>query len=314
VSALLALLAVLAAIGLGGSSVFGEERARPGPLARLSAREKASLLVVSGLPARRGIGGVIVRRWDRDQPRPPGALVVADQEGGEVRAFPEVPPDVAAAGYSTAGEARTAGEATGRSLRKLGVDLDLAPVLDASGGPLGSRHFEHPASGVAFARGLAAGGTGACVKHFPGLGTARVSTDESPRVKARLTVRELATFRAAIRGGVPCVMVGHAFYPRFGVRRASFSPRAYRLLRRLGFRGVAMTDSVSVFGSDDAVYAARSAVRAGADMVLYTNAPDAERAVRALVPLARSGALDVHVRRVLRLRHELGVAPPVIGR
>jgi beta-N-acetylhexosaminidase len=182
------------------------------------------------------------------------------------------------------------------------------PVLDLAGGPLGSRHFASPAYGLAFARGLAAGGTAPCVKHFPGLGTAKVSTDESPHVRARLVPAELSAFRQAVRAGTPCVMVGHAFYRSLGEsKRASFNPRAYSLLRRSGFRGVAITDSISVFGSDWAVRAARLAVRAGADLVLLTSGPDAARVVRALVPLARRGALDEHVARVLAFRHRLGL-------
>src|SRR6266540_3441919 len=55
----------------------------------LSPREKAALVVVSGLPAPRGVAGVIVRRWDRAVPRPAGALVFADQEGGAIRTFPQ---------------------------------------------------------------------------------------------------------------------------------------------------------------------------------------------------------------------------------
>jgi beta-glucosidase-like glycosyl hydrolase len=105
-------------------------------------------------------------------------------------------------------------------------------------------------------------------------------------------------------------MVGHAFYPGFGVRRASFSPHAYRFLRRSGFNGVAITDSVSVFGSRYATSTAVLAVLAGADLVLYTNGRDAARAIRRLLPLARMGALDEHVRRVLRLRRELGLGRP----
>jgi beta-N-acetylhexosaminidase len=97
-------------------------------------------------------------------------------------------------------------------------------------------------------------------------------------------------------------MVGHARYERFGRWRASFSPRAYRLLRRIGFDGVAITDSVSVFGSRYATSSAVLALRAGADMVLYTNGPDAARAIRRLVPLARRGLLDDAVTRVLALR------------
>jgi beta-N-acetylhexosaminidase len=103
-------------------------------------------------------------------------------------------------------------------------------------------------------------------------------------------------------------MVGHAFYERFGLdRRASFNRAAYRLLRRLGFDGVAITDSVSVFGSEPAVLATKRAIRAGADLVLLTDGSDARRVVHALVPLARRGLLDEHVRRVLAFRHRLGL-------
>src|SRR5829696_8918555 len=125
--------------------------------AALSPQEKAALVVVSGLPAPSGVGGVIVRRWDTRAPRPPGALVFVDQEGGEARAF-----------------------------------RDLAPVLDLRG-PLGARHFRRPELGVAFARGL---GEAACVKHFPGLGSTPISTDERPHVDGRVRTQDLAPFRA----------------------------------------------------------------------------------------------------------------------
>ena len=70
-------------------------------------------------------------------------------------------------------------------------------------------------------------------------------------------------------------MVGHAIYPRLGPRRASFEPKTYELLRRLGFRGVAITDSLGVLGSPYAPFWARLAIRAGADLVLTTSARDA---------------------------------------
>jgi beta-N-acetylhexosaminidase len=111
-------------------------------------------------------------------------------------------------------------------LQRAGVDVDLAPVLDASTGPLGERHFRRSDIAIGFARGLAAGGAAACVKHFPGLGSARVSTDASPHVHAVLRLDELRAFRAAVRAGVRCVMVGHALYRRLG-GRASLSSRAY---------------------------------------------------------------------------------------
>jgi beta-N-acetylhexosaminidase len=269
-------------------------------IARMTPREKAAAVVVSGLPAPRGVGGVFVRPWNRHLPRPPGTLVFVDQEGGEVRGFPNLPPELPARAYATAAEARAAGRATGAALRRAGVDVDFAPVLDSSDGPLGSRHFRRVTYGIAFARGLEDAGVGGCAKHFPGLGSAAVSTDERPQVRARIRTHELEGFRAAVRAGVPCVMTSHAFYGRDRFR-ASLEPRTYRLLRSLAFRGVAVTDSLSVVGNPPA-YWPRKAVRAGADLLLFTSPEHARRAISSLVPLARRGELDVHVARVLRFR------------
>jgi beta-N-acetylhexosaminidase len=262
----------------------------------LTPYDKAALVVVSGLPAPRGVGGVIVRTWDRDLPRPRGALVFADQEGGLVKTFPELPPWRAAAAWTTAEDARAAGRATAVALRGAAVDVDFAPVLDAPDGPLGSRQFARGELGVAFARGLAGA---ACVKHFPGLGSAPISTDDAPRVHAVVRPQDLRPFRAAIRAGVRCVMVGHAFYRRFGGLRASLEPKTYALLRSLGFHGLAVTDSLSLVHDAPVERWAPQAIRAGADMVLFTSPAHALRAIRALLPLARRGELDAHVASVL---------------
>jgi beta-N-acetylhexosaminidase len=270
-------------------------------LAEMTPRQKAAIVVVSGLPAPPGVGGVLVQRWNRDAPRPSGALVFADQEGGATRAFRELPPAKPAAAYTTEGEALVAGRATGIALRQARVDVDLAPVLDSSDGPLGARQFRRASVGLAFARGLAAAGEGSCAKHFPGLGSAAVSTDESPHVNAVVRPRELAGFRAAIAAGVPCVMVDHAFYRSLGRRRASLEPATYRLLRSTGFRGVAITDSLSIVAHPPRDWPV-AAARAGADLLLFTSPKHARAAIDELLPLARRGELDTHVARVLRFR------------
>jgi beta-N-acetylhexosaminidase len=248
--------------------------------------EKAETVVVTSVRPRVFGGGA--------------GITFADQEGGPVRALPDAPPRSAARSYSSSAEAFAAGRRTARALRAARIDVDFAPVLDAPDGPLGSREFARSSFGVAFARGL---GRGACAKHFPGLGTAAYSTDERPHVDAHVRARDLAPFRSAIRNGLRCVMVGNAFY---GTRfRASLEPPTYRLLRRLGFDGVAITDSLSLVHDAPVERWARQAVRAGADMVLFSSPSFARRAVRALVPLARRGELDVHVGRILRFRREL---------
>jgi beta-glucosidase-like glycosyl hydrolase len=263
----------------------------------LTPQQQAALVVVSGLPAPPGVGGVIVRAWDRHRPRPPRAVVFVDQEGGDVRAFPDAPPALPASAHRSAASAFAAGRATRGALRERGVDVDLAPVLDLRG-PLGSRHFRRPEYGVAFARGL---GGAACVKHFPGLGTAAVSTDARPHVDAHVRERELAAFRSAVRAGAPCVMTSNAFYDG-APYRASISAETYRRLRALGFRGVAITDSLSIVRKAPVERWAPQAIRAGADLLLFTSPAHARRAIRALLPLARAGELDAAVRRVLDFR------------
>jgi len=267
----------------------------------LTPQQKAALVVVSGLPAPPGVAGVIVQGYDRDAARPSDALVFVDQEGGKVKTFPRLPPRSSARAVRSKAEAFESGAATGRALRRTSVDVDLAPVLDLPDGPLGSRQFRSPPFGVAFARGLAAGGAGSCVKHFPGLGSLRFSTDEHPYVVGQVRDADLAPYRAAVEAGVPCVMVGHGVYPALGPRRAALEPGAYRLLRDLGFEGVAITDSLDVVRGHAQEWAV-AAARAGADLLLFTSGRDAARAIRVLLPLARGGELDAHVARVLRFR------------
>lgn len=270
-------------------------------LMTLTPQQKAALIVVSGLPAPRGVAGVIIRRWDRERPRPPGALVFADQEGGTVKTFPDLPPWSPARGLRGKGPAFRAGLATGRALRRAGVHVDLGPVLDLPDGPLGSRHFRSPVDGVAFARGLRVGGAGACAKHFPGLGTLPYSTDDRPYVRGTIRDADLSPYRAAVEASVPCVMVGHGVYPQLGPRRAVLQAKTYELLRSLGFDGVTITDSLNVVRGRAEEWAV-AAARAGADLLLFTSSAEAAKAIRVLVPLARRGELDDQVERVLRFR------------
>jgi beta-N-acetylhexosaminidase len=270
-------------------------------LMSMTAQQKAALVVVSGLPAPSGVGGVIVQRSSLGAARPDGTPVFVDQEGGDVRAFPDLPPSRPARRIRSKAEAYAAGRATGAALRRNGVQVDLAPVLDLPDGPLGARQYRSPFLGVAFARGLASAHVGACAKHFPGLGTLPVSTDNRPYVRGRVRDADLAPYRAAIEADVPCVMVGHGVYPSLGGRRAVLEASTYRLLRSLGFRGITITDSLSVVHGRAAAWAV-DAARAGADLLLYTSPSDAARAIRALLPLARRGELDGHVARILRFR------------
>jgi beta-N-acetylhexosaminidase len=263
-------------------------------------------------------------------PRPPAVdrplLVTVDQEGGLVRRLPGPPhPSAEEIGARGPAFAKRIGRATGESLSAMGVNVDLAPVLDL-GRPgkaiteelraFGRTPGAVSERGVAFARGLAATGVAATAKHFPGLGGARVNTDDavqhirlSRRTLRRADERPFADFSAA---GGRLVMLSTAIYPALSRRPAAFSRgiATGELRERLGFQGVSITDALGTASAraiGGPAKTARAAAAAGADLVLYTDLGSAARAQRALAAGLSDGSLDraqfdQSVERVLALR------------
>lgn len=263
-------------------------------------------------------------------PRPPGIdqplLITVDQEGGLVRRLPGPPkPSAREIGARGAAFAERIGRATGESLNSMGVNVDLAPVLDL-GRPgraieqEGRTFARTPGAvsqvGVGFARGLAAGGVAATAKHFPGLGAARINTDNAVQ-KIRLPAAKLRSadeqpFASFAQAGGAMVMLSTAIYPALSGKPAALS-RAIatgELRDRLGFQGVSITDalgSVSARAVGGPAKTALAAARAGTDLVLFTDLGDAARAERALARGLGNGALDraeseASVNRILALR------------
>lgn len=241
----------------------------------------------------------------------PPPLVMIDQEGGEVKRLPEAPPSLGPAELAGQGEAvaMREGEATGRALAAVGIDVDLAPVLDLRSSPdsfiasrtLGDEAAEVARLGTGFGRGLQREGVAATAKHFPGLGLATVNTDLSPSVvsAARAELSEgLEPFQSAVSARFRLVMVSNATYPAYDAARpASQSPRLIRgvLRRELGFARVVITDDLGAGALTGAGLgegeAAVGAARAGADLLLFAVSDGAE-ARTALLRALRRGELD----------------------
>lgn len=253
-------------------------------------------------------------------------LIMVDQEGGQVVRVSGAPSASAAEMGARGGAfSREQGRLTARNLRSLGVNVDLAPVLDVArpGGTIDAteRGFGDSAAAVAasavpFAEGLQSGGVAATAKHFPGLGAAAENTDDAvQRIElpaARLRAVDEAPYRAYIGAGGDLVMLSTAIYPALSPLPAAFSrPIATgELRRRLGFRGVTVTDAletVAVESFGGPAKAGVAAARAGADLLLYTDLGSAESARHALIAKLRARALDrtefeAAVQRVLDLR------------
>jgi beta-N-acetylhexosaminidase len=237
-------------------------------------------------------------------------LVMTDQEGGQVKRVGGAPEASAATmGAEGPSYSRRQGLATAANLKSLGVNVDLAPVLDVGrpGGVIADteRSFgETPAAvartAIPFARGLEAGGVAATAKHFPGLGTASENTDfEAQRLalsKAQLRAIDEAPYASFVAAGGKLVMLSTATYPAFSSRPAAFTKRIAtgELRGRLGFRGVTITDSlggaaVAEFGGQRE--AAVDGAAAGDDLLLFDDLPSAFAGHEALVKQLHKGAL-----------------------
>jgi beta-N-acetylhexosaminidase len=218
-------------------------------------------------------------------------LIAVDQEGGEVKRLPNGPPDLSPPQIAAAGSAAKAfseGRATGRYLRQWGINMDLAPVVDVP--TLRSafiwqqgRAFSFDAGAVAkyataFALGLQAEHVAATAKHFPGVGTARVDTDDRldelrPTVAQRNAA--LTPYRSLIPRGLDAILVSTAGFPaydRSGAPAALSRIMIQNLLRgRLKFGGVTITDALGTPTGHDEITAGVLAAAAGADILLYTD-------------------------------------------
>lgn len=243
-------------------------------------------------------------------PRP--LLVTTDAESGRVSVLRDVigggPSPRRMARQHTTEQVRGLAAELGGKLRDLGVDLDLAPVLDLDDGPsagiIGDRSFGTDPEQVtryasAFTAGLGQAGVRTAVKHFPGQGRSGVDTHlRSAAVDtlvSELRARELVPFQRLIDAGAPVVMMNHLDYGALDPGLpASLSPAAYALLRSMGFHGVAVTDSLGMGAVNtrwDFPVAAVKAITAGADVAFATDGRQALRMRDALVAAVRSGRL-----------------------
>jgi beta-N-acetylhexosaminidase len=264
-------------------------------------------------------------------------LLMTDQEGGIVRRLPGAPVlSEKQIGESSdpAAEAADAGTGAGQNLAGVGMNLNLAPVLDVyrqAGNfddEFGRSYSMDPdvcaECGAAFVTAQQALDIAATAKHFPGLGAATVdqNTDLGP-VTLDVPLADLRSidevpFRAAIAAGVRLVMCSWAVYPALDPALPSgLSPTIVggELRRRLKFRGVTITDAleagaIASFGTP--AQCGVLAARAGMD-VLLASARDVSEGQDTVAAIADAlehhelnpGQFGIALRRVLALRDSL---------
>lgn len=271
------------------------------------------------------------KAWQRANTIP--LLISIDQEGGSVSR-------IRADGYTQTSQreltspqkAYQTGLKRGRELAELGINTNLAPVLDyasTSDSFLFERSFASSSQLGALASALISGhneaGVLAIPKHFPGHDdTPTDSHKELPTVS--ITAAEfpeyVRQFREVLKENhIGAMMTAHVLFPKLDdVYPTTLSEEilSRQLRRELDFDGVIITDDMTmgaITNTWSSNEAAVRAVEAGADMILFAAEPDASVGAReALLSAVASGDLeeeriDASVRRILTLKDAQGLSP-----
>jgi len=245
------------------------------------------------------------------------AFIAIDQEGGTVVRLPpdmvNVPGAMALAASGKTENAALAAKITAAELKRIGVNLNLAPVLDVNCNPdnpvIGSRSYSPlPEEAAAFAcaavRAFNEAGLMCCGKHFPGHGDTSVDSHlDLPLVDlslAALEARELVPYRAAIEAGIPAIMTSHILFPQIEPEKipATMSAKILRgLLReRLGFNGLILSDAMEMeaikthYGMPSGCV---EALAAGVDIIyLCHEMPEVEESLKAVYAAYDAGRFD----------------------
>ena len=271
-----------------------------------------------------GIGGVIcmqggpefqrmrLKRIQKESNVP--LMVASDAEWGlgmrldSTRSFPR---SLTLAATRNPELVRRFGQIVGVSLKKTGIHVNFAPVVDVNSNAInpviGSRSFGENVElvgelGMAYAHGLQDVNVLATAKHFPGHGDSDSDSHKTlPTIsgdKHRLDSVELAPFRVLIDGGIGAMMIAHLDVPALdstASQPSTLSPTIVDTLLRqkMGFEGLAFTDALSMKGFVDFAGdrpRARDALRAGNDILLFPGDP--VQVIQEISNAIKEGTLD----------------------
>lgn len=262
----------------------------------------------------------------------------ADQEGGRVAAFryPELIQLSAAFHIGSYGDpelVEAAAFINGVQLRSIGINMNLAPVLDLYAKPdrtiIGDRSFgaDEPmvsSLGRAYIRGMQRTGVIPVIKHFPGHGLSTVdSHGDLPvidSIDSEVLKIHMEPFAQAIEEGARAVMTAHLLFPSID----SFFPVTLSsifiqdILRgSYGFDGLIITDGLSMgalskhYSLDDTL---KRCFEVGIDVILIHSRYSVEDLIEKLVAMVASGEILEEqitdgLQRVLREKIQSGLIP-----
>jgi beta-N-acetylhexosaminidase len=319
-------------------------------LASLDTRARAAQLIMAypqiGKSTPVEVGGVVfvgnsLRNLEKAKEKIESSLARArippffavDMEGGPsnrmkaARSLRELPSarDMAALDDT---EVRRWGRKVGEAMQAIGLNMNLAPVLDVSA----SGHMERNGrsfsgdpdvvvlKATAFSRGLLEAGVVPIGKHFPGYGNTEGDSDHAlvtSDLPKALVMNQVDVFHRTreVLGGV---MLANVAFASVNPKPAILSPELVALVHERDW--IAVTDDLSIQLLADAVGGTteevlRQAFLAGNDILLTTAPPDWDKGVDAIgviATLAESDPraktlLEAACRRVLRLKDRMGL-------
>jgi beta-N-acetylhexosaminidase len=244
-------------------------------------------------------------------------FITIDQEGGMVtRIYNDAtffPGNMTIAATNQTNNAYEVGKMMAQELKALGINFNLAPVLDVNSNPqnpvIGVRSYsDNPQMvadfGVAYVKGLQDGGVIATGKHFPGHGDTAVDShlDLSAVVhgQERLEQVELYPFKKAIEAGIDAIMSAHVLFPAYETEKLpgtlSKNVLTGLLREKLGFKGIITTDCMQMKAIDTYYVtekAAILAVNAGADIVMISHSLEKQiNAFNNLIEAVQTGVIS----------------------
>ncbi len=271
-------------------------------------------------------------------------FISVDQEGGLVVRVTDgatiFPGNMAVGATGDPQLAKQVAQASATELLAMGVNMDLAPVVDVNTNPLtpviGVRSFgsnvdlvdQMAAQAV---DGIQSMGVSAVAKHFPGHGDTSVDSHRDlpvvPYPLERLESLEFKPFQAAMKAGVDGVMTAHLYLPQIEPRQDLPATLSHRVLTdilrdQLGYQGLILTDALdmeAIKKDRGAAEAAVDAFEAGADMLLIAGINSDDRmhlgdGPPALLAAVQSGRiseqrLNQSVLRILEAKARRGILP-----
>ena len=275
-------------------------------------------------------------------------FISVDQEGGLVVRVTDgatiFPGNMAVGATGDPTLAKKVAEASANELLAMGVNMDLAPVVDVNTNPLnpviGVRSFGSNVDlvsqfGTETIKGVQSSGVSAVAKHFPGHGDTDVDSHRDlpvvPHPLDRLQSLEFLPFKSAMQAGVDGIMTAHLYLPAIEPQQdlpATLSRTVLTGLLRdqLGYQGLILTDALdmdAIKKDRTAAEAAVQAFEAGADMLLIAGITAEDRlhlgdGPPALLAAVRSGRvsqarLDASVSRILEAKAKRGILPGAVA-